>query len=122
MEHPQISDRFVLKMLGKSENHPKMMVYHGFPIIFPSFSHHFLYDFMVISPKKNAWPIWWIPSPGGYEGSGNGFLVRAVPRLRQARPGLQMQQLSSAWRWTEGCPLEATATTGDMVSEWLVNW
>jgi hypothetical protein len=52
MEHPQISDRFVSKMLGKSENHPKMMVYHGFPIIFPSFSHHFLYDFMVISPKK----------------------------------------------------------------------
>lgn len=47
MEHPQISDRFVLKMLGKSENHPKMMVYHGFPIIFPAFS----------QDLQRAWPV-----------------------------------------------------------------
>lgn len=42
----------------------------------------------------------------GYEGSGNGFLVRAVPRLRRWRKGLQIQELTTSWRWTEGCPLE----------------
>lgn len=43
----------------------------------------------------------------GYEGSGNGFLVRALPRLRRLRPALQVYELKTSWRWTEGCPLEA---------------
>ena len=98
---------------------------HHFPITFPDhflimamiFPIHFLmiYDFpyhfpiMAMIFPMISWPFGPSPNPSdpGYEGSGNGFLVRAVPRLRQARPGLQMQQLSSTWRWTEGCPLEA---------------
>ena len=33
--------------MKKSENHPKMMVYHGFPIIFPAFS----------QDLQRAWPV-----------------------------------------------------------------
>ena len=77
---------------------------HHFPITFPD---HF--PIMAMIFPLISWPFGPSPNPSdpGYEGSGNGFLVRAVPRLRQARPGLQMQQLNSTWRWTEGCPLEA---------------
>ncbi|CAE7758635.1 tmcA [Symbiodinium sp. KB8] len=42
----------------------------------------------------------------GYEGSGNGFLVRALPQLRAARAGLQTRELRTSWRWARGCPLE----------------
>ncbi|CAK0794747.1 unnamed protein product, partial [Prorocentrum cordatum] len=45
----------------------------------------------------------------GYEGSGQGFLVRVLPRLRQTRAQLRHVQLHEPLRWRRGCPLEALA-------------
>lgn len=42
----------------------------------------------------------------GYEGSGQGFLTRAVPKLKALRQGLRVMHLDEALRWDEGCPLE----------------
>ncbi|CAE8734859.1 unnamed protein product, partial [Polarella glacialis] len=64
----------------------------------------------------------------GYEGSGNGFLVRCLPRLRAVKPGLQLLELSSSFRWAAGCPLEALsrsallldAAPAELGAEWAV--
>ncbi|CAE7857830.1 tmcA, partial [Symbiodinium microadriaticum] len=42
----------------------------------------------------------------GYEGSGQGFLLRALPALRETKRDLRHLQLTAPLRWRSGCPLE----------------
>ncbi|CAE8635681.1 unnamed protein product [Polarella glacialis] len=51
----------------------------------------------------------------GYEGSGQGFLLRALPKLREARKDLRHLQLRTPLRWGQGCPLERLADAALML-------
>jgi len=45
----------------------------------------------------------------GYEGSGQGFMLRALPQLRIRKQELRHFELQAPMRWNVGCPLEKLA-------------